>query len=221
MNRSIRARKSFMHPTKLVEYTGRLSSPLRLGALILVCASAGLAQSRQPAPQGDTQIRPEVQITMPLNKSADLFLSTQVHLGRRVTDFVEERLAVGFAFKVNNYLTLAPFYFYVATQPTPDRRNYENRLNFAATVRAPPLKRFLFTDRNLFERRWRDPVNSTRYRNRLLAEHPINIGDKQFRVFVSDEVFYDWSSKAWTRNRIAAGISRAFNNQWVNSDSSG
>ena len=114
-------------------------------------------------------------------------------------------------FKLNKYLTLSSFYHYNATHRKLHQRAYENRLNFAATLRAPPLKRFLITDRNLFERRWRDPVNFTQYRNRLLVEHPINIADKQFRVFVSDEVFYDWSAGAWTRNRIAGGISRAFN----------
>lgn len=184
---------------------------LRLSVLVLVCAGAGFAQSPQAAPQDDTQVWPEVQLTVPLNQSVDLFLSTQLRATRRVTDFTDARPAIGFAFKVSKYLTLTPFYLYIATPLAPDRRAYENRLNFAATVRAPPLKRFLITDRNLFERRWRDPVNSTRYRNRLLVEHPVNIADKEFSVFVFDEVFYDWSAGAWTRNRIGGGISRGFN----------
>ena len=196
---------------KFVRFARKIPVLLCAGALILVCATAIFAQSQPLASQEDTQFWPEVQITVPVNSRVELFLSTQLRIGHRITDFVNERAGGGFTFKVNQYLTLSPFYLYIATQPTPHQRAYENRLSFAAIVRAPLLKRFLITDRNLFERRWRDPVNFTQYRNRLLVEHPINIADKQFRVFVSDEVFYDWSAGAWTRNRIAGGISRAFN----------
>ena len=68
------------------------------------------------------------------------------------------------------------------------------------------------SDRNWFERRWREPqVDSWRYRNRLRVEHPFQIDKTKFNWFVSDEVFYDWSLNDWVRNRASVGANHAFN----------
>ncbi len=55
--------------------------------------------------------------------------------------------------------------------------------------------------------RFRDPKDSTRYRNRAQLERLIELANVPLRVFVSDEVFYDWSFNAWVRNRIGGGKS--------------
>ncbi|MDQ3253873.1 MAG: DUF2490 domain-containing protein, partial [Acidobacteriota bacterium] len=179
--------------------------------LVVLFADLSFAQTRSPAPQDDTQVWPEVQITMPLNNRVDLTVNGQLRVGRRVTDLVDERGGMGLAVKVGKYLTLAPSYLHIATQPTPDRKAFENRLNFAATVRLPAFKSFIVTDRNLIERRFRTPTNSTRYRNRLQVERAVKIGGADFRLFVADEVFYDWSVDSWTRNRFAVGMGRSLN----------
>jgi len=179
--------------------------------LVVLFADLGFAQTRGPAPQDDTQVWPEVQITVPLNKRVDLTVNSQLRVGRRVTDFVDERGGMGLAIKAGKYLTLAPSYLHIATQPTPDRKAFENRLSFAATVRLPAFKSFTVTDRNQLERRFRTPTNSTRYRNRLQVERAVKIGGADFRLFVADEVFYDLSVDSWTRNRFAVGVGRSLN----------
>ena len=71
--------------------------------------------------------------------------------------------------------------------PRNARRRNENRLSFAATYKFP-FKKFTLTDRNQFERRFRNHLNSTRNRNRLQLEIPLkNFYDTRF--FISDEVF--------------------------------
>ncbi|MBA3711793.1 MAG: hypothetical protein H0W76_04990 [Pyrinomonadaceae bacterium] len=50
------------------------------------------------------------------------------------------------------------------------------------------------------------PINSTRYLHRLQVERAVKIGGADFRLFVADEVFYDWSVDSWTRNRFAVGV---------------
>jgi hypothetical protein len=100
-------------------------------------------------------------------------------------------------------------------QPFEGRRVFEDRLSLPATVRVP-VGHFVFSDRNLFERRFRRPgINSTRYRNRLQVEHPIGPPKQKLSLFVSDEVFYDWSFNAWVRNRAAVGLSKVVNKHFT------
>ena len=182
-----------------------------LCALVIYCVADGSAQVRRaPAPQDDTQIWSEVQITVPLKKTIDLVMSGQLRLGRNVRDFIDERGGMALVFRVNKYLALSPGYLHIATQPTPDRKAFENRLNFAATVQVP-LGKFLISDRNLFERRFRAPVNSTRYRNRLIISRPLKLNGTDLSLFLADEVFYDWSVNAWVRNRFQVGVTKRIN----------
>lgn len=177
------------------------------GTLFLYSGFAA-AQTAQPAPRDDTQIWPEVQLTVPLNRKIDLNVIGQLRIGRNATDFVDERGGMGFTFRANSYLSLTSWYLHIATQPTPDRKNFENRLNFAATLRLPEMRGFSISNRSLIERRIRQPLNSTRYRNRTQVERAVTISGKDFRLFVSDEVFYDWTARGWVRNRFAVGANR-------------
>jgi hypothetical protein len=78
------------------------------------------------------------------------------------------------------------------------------------------IEKFRFSDRNLFERRFRNPgITSTRYRNRLQVEHPLGRSELGFSLFVADEVFYDWSIDCWVRNRFTAGASKALNKHFT------
>jgi len=143
----------------------------------------------------------------------DFVLYGTLRVGRNVTHPVDERIGAGFAIKVNKYLTVTPFYFHSTTQPFRFVHAYENRLNLNTTVRFP-IKKFTLSDRNVFERRLRHPgVDATRYRNRLQVDYPAQLKGFKFNLFVSDEVFYDWSFNAWVRNRFAAGVSKPWNKQ--------
>jgi hypothetical protein len=165
------------------------------------------AQSRSTLPKEDTQVWSELQVALPLQEKIELNLIGHLRLGRNVTHLVDERVGGNFAFKLGKYITLSPGYLYIATQPVAGKKGYENRPSLAATIRFS-LGGFTITDRNLFERRLRKPVNSSRYRNRLQLEHPIGIA--RLRAFIADEVFYDWSAGGWVRNRLSIGVIRKF-----------
>lgn len=180
-----------------------------LSAVIVYCTSVSAAQTRQAIPEEDTQVRPEVQLSLPLEKRVDLILNGQVQIGRNVSAVVNERAGVAVTFKVGRYLTLSPSYQYFISQPAPHRQVPEHRPNFATTVRLPPFRAFTISDRHLVERRIRQPVNTTRYRNRLMVEHPLELGRRNLRLFVADEVYYDWGAHGWVRNQFAMGASKA------------
>ncbi len=199
-----------------------LKNRLMLISLTLVlCGAAFLpngvgvasAQARALAPQDDTQVWNDVQVSVPLNKQVDFVLNGTLRVGRDVSHLVDRRIGAGFLFKAGKYLTFYPSFLNIVTRPIENRKGNETRLSFAATARLP-LGKFALSDRNLFQRRLRySQGNSTQYRNRLQIERPLEFGKMQLRIFASDEVFYDWSMDDWVRNRFAIGGSKPFTKQ--------
>ncbi len=184
----------------------------KFGLCVLLLMQTYTARA-QTAPRSDTQNWNDVQFTIPINRQFEFLISAQFRAGDNLRQIIEERGGFGLNFKPSKFLSLSPSYFYAAMQQSVTRRrSHENRLSFAATVTFPKLKDFTLTDRNLFERRMRSfAPDATRYRNRVQIEHPARIKDFNFNVFVSDEVFYDSSIRAWSRNRIQIGMNRKLN----------
>jgi len=182
---------------------------LALVYALIACACAdAFGQSR--VPKSDNQSWNDVQITVSMTKKVDFTTQITLRLGDNLTQTVDQRWGVGFVIKINKYLSFNPFYFHREARPPNGRHESEDRATLGATVKHPAGK-FTISDRNYFERRWRDPqVDAWRYRNRIQIEHPFQIDKKKFTWFVSDEVFYDWSLHVWPRNRASAGITHAF-----------
>jgi len=165
--------------------------------------------------RSDTQQWTDVVFSVPLSKSIDFNFGGTLRLGRDLERPVDERVGFGATFKFGNHLSVSPNYQYIGMQPFRGRRVWENRLSLPINVRFD-LGKFRLTDRNLFERRIRHPgINSTRYRNRIQVEHPIGPPKIKLSLFVSEEVFYDWSFNAWVRNRAAIGVTKVFNKAWT------
>lgn len=183
-------------------------------AFVVACVHSSVAQQARVAPEDDMQSWNEVQLTIPVNKRLDLVLNGIVRFGDDVSEFVYERAGVALGFKAGKYLTLTPSYSYIATQqPETRRKGYENRPGFAAMIRLPQLEKVTITDRNLVERRiFNSRPDTTSYRNRMHAERPFSLGSLgAVRLFIADEVFYDTTPRAWTRNRFTIGGGRALN----------
>ena len=183
--------------------------------VLLILGATGAARGQTTPSRHDTQNWNDVYLTVPLSKQIDYVMQGTLRNGRDLSRPVDERLGIGFSFKLGKYVTVLPNYLYIGTQPFEGRRVFENRLSVPATVRVP-VERFLLSDRNLIERRFRDPgTSSTRYRNRFQIEHPIGPPKQKLALYVSDEVFYDWSFNAWVRNRAAVGLSKVVNKHFT------
>lgn len=198
---------------------------LRLTLLLLVLYAGSyshiVGQALPRVPEKDTQIWNDLQAAVALSSEVDFNLLGTLRFGRDVTHLVDRRAGVGFSFKVGKYvrqptdfLTLAAWYLNIATRPAEGRKGNENRLHLAATLRLP-VGKVALSDRNLFERRLRFPLNSTRYRNRFQIDYPARLKDGQFGVFTSDEVFYDWSVDDFVRNRFIVGVTRRFSKHFT------
>ena len=183
-------------------------------ALALFPVSAS-PQARQVAPLHDTQAWADLTVSHALSENTDLLLSGGIRWGRDVSHVVYRRLSGGLSFRCGGagwlrYVTISPFYSDYAAELGVG--SPENRTSLAFGV-ALPLGRWTVSERNTVERRFRDPKDSTRYRNRLQLERSIDLASASFRAFVSDEVFYDWSASAWARNRFLIGARKPLNNR--------
>jgi hypothetical protein len=175
---------------------------------------SGLA-SAQLVDRTDNQIWSDVQVAIPMTKDIDFNILGTFRLGRDISRPVDERLGLGFTFRFGQHVQIAPNYLYIATQPVRNRRGWESRLSLPVTLRFD-VEKFRFSDRNLFERRIRNPgISSTRYRNRLQVEHAVGPSKFGLSLFVADEVFYDWSIDRWVRNRFSVGASKVFNKHFT------
>ena len=186
---------------------------LSLCLLILFAVDSMSAQTAQ-LPHDDVQSWNDVQLSARLRDNIDLLINGTLRLGRHISDPVDERVGTGLLFKINDYLTISPGYIHVFTQTVPGITRHENRFFLDGTVHFS-FKGFVVYDRNMFERRLRQPVDATRYRNRLRIEHPVRFGRAEVVIFVSDEVFYDWSVNRCVRNRFQIGAGKRFTKEFV------
>jgi Protein of unknown function (DUF2490) len=171
--------------------------------------------SAQIIDRADNQFWSEVQVAVPVTKDIDFNMLGTLRIGRDFNRPVDERIGTGFTFRFGQHFQIAPNYLYISTQPVRNRRLWESRLSLPVTLRFN-LEKFRFSDRNMFERRIRNPgISSTRYRNRLQVEHPVGPPKWTLSLFVADEVFYDWSLDRWVRNRFAVGGTMVFNKHFT------
>jgi len=181
--------------------------------IVVACCAHTAAQLR--VPETDTQSWNDFQLTVPMSKKVDFLMQLTLRFGDNITTPVDERYGFGFNYKLNKYVTLNEGVFGRDARPPHGRAEHELRLTFGATLQNT-WNKYTVSDRNWFERRWREPqVDAWRYRNRLRVEHPFKIDKTKFNWFVSDEVFYDWSLNDWVRNRAAVGANHAFNKHFT------
>jgi hypothetical protein len=137
-----------------------------------------------------------------------LHIERQPSAGR---GFFEDRAAFTATFKANKYVSLAPGFLYINRHFSVGQSDLEKRPSMAVTFTLPRL-RFTLSDRNLVERRFRQPQgNSTRYRNLLQLQYPFVVGGTKLTLLASDEVTYDSAVSAWVRNRFLAGLRKQIN----------
>ena len=180
---------------------------IRLICVVLALSTTAFAQLDQT----DNQFWSDFQLAVPVTKQVDFNLLGTLRVGRDVSRPVDERVGAGFSFKFGPHVTVSPNYLHIGMQPFAGRRVWENRLTLPVLLQFK-IDKFTLRDRNQFERRYRNSgVKSTRYRNRFQLEYPIGSDKLGLSVFVTDEVFYDWTVDRWVRNRFGAGAIKVFN----------
>jgi hypothetical protein len=164
-------------------------------------------QSKSQYPRTDFQGWSDIIAIHPIHETVQFMANGGLRVSEDAGHLVYRRVGAGLVWKVNEYLTLSPYYNFYDTDSSPARESRENRIAVAATA-GGSLGRWDIRDRNLFERRFLIGGQSWRYRNRLEVAHDVTMGHNRLRLFVWDEVFYDSVPRAWARNRAAIGGSK-------------
>lgn len=184
-------------------------------SLLLLLLLVPCVQAQSLIDRTDNQQWTDVQVAVPVTKHFDFNVLGTLRFGRDISHAVDERVGVGFTWKIGTHLQIQPNYLHIGMQPVRGRRIWENRLSLPVTVRFN-VDKFRLSDRNLFEHRIRNSgLRANRYRNRFQVEHPV--GDKEWNLslYVADEVFYDWFIDRWVRNRFTIGASKVFNKHYT------
>lgn len=188
---------------------------LKSKLLLLFCfLCLSVVQTSGQTDRTDNQSWNDVQVAIPVTSNFDFNVLGTLRIGRNLSHPVEERIGAGFTFRYK-HLQVSPHYLHIGMQPFAGRRAWENRLVLPVQVTIN-VGNFELSDRNQFERRLRSSgVKTTRYRNRFQVEHPVGSKDWQLSLFVSNEVFYDWTVDRWVRHRFSIGGSKEFNKHFT------
>ncbi len=189
--------------------------------LIIFFNSTAAFSQTKPLPSA-FQSWNEVQLILPLVRSKDskgknidkvtATFNGIARVGRKNLDFLDDRAGLTLDFRVNKYLSLLTGALYRRDELIENVRRYETRLDFGATL-SKTWRDFSFRDRNMLEHRFRNGrADINLYRQRIQASYPINHKNKIiFSPFVSEEGYFDLSSKIWLQNEFFSGITRVIN----------
>lgn len=172
--------------------------------LLLVCSPRLSAQSPADA-NADTQLWPDLQISIRLNPRVSANFFGTLREGRNINALVSEQIGAGAGLILNRYLSLSPLYRFIANQPTPTRHSTEHRFYLDLTARLPLGRGFALVDRNRGELRQINGVLSRRYRNRLQLERAFSLHDHKITPYVAGELFYEDRYHLWSRSQYLIG----------------
>lgn len=196
---------------------------MRLLIIFSIILTLAAAVSSQTAPLPSAfQSWNEIQITAPLvrsknkkGKSIDRITATftgTFRIGRKTFDFLDDRAAMMFDFRINKYFSILAGSLYRRDEIVKNVPHYETRMQTGANFSAK-RGNFTFRDRNLYERRFRHSRSDLdAYRQRIQVSYSVKRGDQElFAPFISEEGYYDLHLKTWFSNEFFIGISRRLN----------
>ena len=166
--------------------------------------------SIQASAQHDKQIWNETSIDHEVSDKITLSMRLNLRIGDNVSHPVLWNVNPAVSIRVAKHLTITPGYIFQIQDYDRFPRTAEHRILVDVTPNIE-LKGFRFTDRNRFEHRNINGLNSHRYRNQLRVDHQIKDVALIQSVFASAEIVYDSRIHSFNRTREYLGAGKKFN----------
>jgi hypothetical protein len=169
--------------------------------LMSVCASMAGAT----ASSVDSQLWSELDATHPISADLSVTAIVTARLGNDLPNPTLAAAGLQFDYRIGSWIASGTGY-YVSIRNAETGARTTVWLPAAALSYQIDVGAFGLADRNRIEQLESIPGSPTRYRNRASVYWHIAGNTFSPDVFVSDEVFYDFSKDSWTRNRAQGGI---------------
>jgi hypothetical protein len=121
---------------------------------------------------------------------------------------------------VQKHFVVTPGYMFVNVPPvglslltnrTANQSYHENQVRLAATVQTA-WHGFIFSDRNMYVRRFTPVSEVNRYRNKIYVAHALSFDSYQVSPFIFEEVYHDFVPGKWLRrNWFVAAVDMPIN----------
>ena len=145
------------------------------------------------------EYRSHYEIAYSASNTLDFKIKPKTWFREIINDLYSSDVEIGFNKKLNNWMSLSPYYRHIVQFKENDRLiEYRPQVDIAFFGK---LNNLSFNNRNRFEYRIKEDNNSVRYRNKLTIKSPVYFHDK-IRISVAGEPFYDCTEKEFNKNRI-------------------
>jgi hypothetical protein len=153
----------------------------------------------------DSQLWSELDATHPFSADSSATAILTARLGNDLPNPTLSAAGLQFDHRMSSWTASATGY-YVSIRSADTGARTTVWLPAAAIAYQFDVGAFSLNDRNRIEQLEGLTGSPTRYRNRARVDWHLWWGSAPTDIFITDEVFYDFSKDRWTRNRAQAGF---------------
>lgn len=180
-------------------------------AIFAFVSSAVDAQSPAVLDDTDVQSWHDVQLSLGLNRSVDLFAGGTIWFGKDISRIQEEKGAFGVNFKLSPKISFAPYFSIQRSRNSLGTFVPEKRINLRLTYKFP-YKKFGLTTRANYEYRFRKVGSNWRVGTSVTVEKAIpQLNISGLKLFATEEPFYVSLRNSFSRNRLSFGVTKSVN----------
>jgi hypothetical protein len=174
------------------------------------CLALGSSMARAGTPAVDSQFWGELDATHAISAALSATAIATLRVGRELPNPTLTAGGVQLDYRIASSWIVSGTGYFVAIRNAQSAVRTEVWLPAAALTYGTDVGYLALSDRNRVEQLEGLPGSPTRYRNRASAYWHIAGGNELSDIFITDEVFYDFSKDRWTRNRLQAGFQFRF-----------
>jgi hypothetical protein len=171
--------------------------------LIIIWLGLSLTQLSFPYDDGDGQLWNTVSIEGKLSQRWKIKLEEEFRFGDSMEALYYHHTDLGLSYKLTNWFYLG-LNFRQIYEKKKEAWKKESRPHLNLTYKFA-LGNFKFKNRGRLEYRIKEDKRYFRFRNKFTI-NLLPIGKNKIKLYIADEVFYDFDKDRLNRNRLCAGL---------------